>query len=75
MKEKQEVEMTSWLVESRWPAFPAQKGGECLICLEEVAEGEQMRLLPCVHGFHRECIDLWVTRPHRHCPVCHLSLC
>lgn len=43
---------------------------ECAVCLCEVAEGEEARLLPkCNHGFHVECIDMWL-HSHTTCPLC-----
>ncbi|OAY79820.1 RING-H2 finger protein ATL3 [Ananas comosus] len=43
---------------------------ECAVCLCEVAEGEEARLLPkCNHGFHVECIDMWL-HSHSTCPLC-----
>lgn len=32
----------------------------CTVCLEEFVPGEQLRVLPCLHRFHPNCIDCWV---------------
>ncbi|XP_022970592.1 RING-H2 finger protein ATL63-like [Cucurbita maxima] len=43
---------------------------ECVICLSEFEERELGRRLPkCSHGFHLECIDMWLNS-HASCPVC-----
>ncbi|KAI4381019.1 hypothetical protein MLD38_007137 [Melastoma candidum] len=45
-------------------------GLECAVCLCEVVHGEKARVLPrCRHGFHVECIDMWL-RSHVTCPLC-----
>lgn len=42
----------------------------CPICLNEYEEGDKMRILPCEHAYHVECIDKWLLRNNRFCPVC-----
>ncbi|CAK0892466.1 unnamed protein product [Prorocentrum cordatum] len=47
---------------------PAQ--GQCSICLEQMATGEEVRTLPCMHVFHRGCIDRWLSMPGPpRCPI------
>ncbi|KAM7258720.1 hypothetical protein ACFE04_014461 [Oxalis oulophora] len=47
---------------------------ECVICLNEFTVGERIRLLPkCNHGFHKRCIDKWLTS-HSSCPKCRQCL-
>ena len=45
----------------------------CPICLEDVVSGQVMRLLPCAHRFHRDCIDSWLQQKAS-CPICLGSL-
>ncbi|XP_009380715.2 RING-H2 finger protein ATL60-like [Musa acuminata AAA Group] len=47
-----------------------EEGLECAVCLCELVDGEEARLLPkCGHGFHLECIDMWF-HSHSTCPLC-----
>ncbi|CAD6984240.1 unnamed protein product [Tilletia controversa] len=43
---------------------------ECAICLDDFADGDQVRILPCGHCFHRSEVDEWLTRMRKLCPVC-----
>ncbi|KAA3680846.1 E3 ubiquitin-protein ligase RNF13 [Paragonimus westermani] len=46
----------------------------CPICLEDYKERDKLRLLPCHHAFHTECIDPWLLRNRRRCPVCNQTV-
>ncbi|KAM8975839.1 E3 ubiquitin-protein ligase RNF43 [Pelodytes ibericus] len=41
----------------------------CAICLEEFAEGQDLRILPCCHEYHLDCVDTWLRQNHT-CPLC-----
>ena len=47
----------------------------CAVCLTGYTPGEQLRVLPCKHYFHRECIDQWLGERRKSewlpsCPLC-----
>lgn len=42
---------------------------QCSICLMEFHNSEIIRTLPCIHNFHKECIDQWLKR-QKYCPLC-----
>ncbi|KAL3317549.1 hypothetical protein Ciccas_003791 [Cichlidogyrus casuarinus] len=46
-----------------------EKHSECIVCMCEYAVGENLRYLPCLHAFHRTCIDDWLMRSLS-CPSC-----
>jgi hypothetical protein len=55
-------------------SFPFFQTGDpyetCVICLDDFAEGEKLRILPCDHGYHSKCIDPWLCKNKRICPQC-----
>jgi len=42
----------------------------CSICIDDFEAGEKIRLLPCGHAFHTDCILPWLTRRQGCCPMC-----
>ncbi|CAM9525505.1 unnamed protein product [Scytosiphon promiscuus] len=41
----------------------------CAICLGQYAAGEEVHVLPCLHIFHAQCLDVWIVG-HPSCPYC-----
>jgi len=37
--------------------------------MDAMEEGDAVRHLPCLHSYHRHCIDDWLTRKFQ-CPSC-----
>lgn len=51
-----------------------QGDGECCaICIEPYRVPEVLRMLPCSHEFHKNCIDPWLLE-HRTCPMCKMDI-
>ncbi|KAJ1643814.1 hypothetical protein J3B02_004204 [Coemansia erecta] len=56
--------------------FDAEWSGEdpsCVVCLEEYSVNDVVRVLPCGHVFHNDCICPWLLRPKtkfHECPIC-----
>ena len=50
----------------------------CAVCLCDFCEGDELRLLPCGHSFHLQCIDKWLHKSklcekEPTCPLCNQS--
>jgi hypothetical protein len=45
----------------------------CNICLEPYDANEEIRTVPCMHQFHKHCIDTWL-RDRAVCPVCKIRV-
>jgi hypothetical protein len=46
----------------------------CAICLEEFEPKEKVRVLPCGHKFHEDCLIPWLTERHASCPLCKMDV-
>jgi len=46
---------------------------DCHICYDNFCMDEPIRVLPCLHRFHAECVDRWLAQS-RICPVCKLDI-
>eukprot|EP00053_Salpingoeca_punica_P012590 m.112808 g.112808 ORF g.112808 m.112808 type:complete len:161 (-) comp15987_c2_seq3:3643-4125(-) len=52
------------IIQGRGPA-----SDECAICMCTFEIGERLRLLPCLHKYHSDCVDPWLKRTVS-CPIC-----
>merc|ERR1712172_163982 len=52
----------------------APHNSSCAICLDDFQRGEELRLLPCEHAYHRHCIDPWLAKQSELCPMCKQSI-
>lgn len=45
------------------------EGPSCAICMQEYKENDELRVLPCRHKFHTQCVDKWLPMK-KICPLC-----
>ncbi|KAJ7079369.1 hypothetical protein C8R43DRAFT_910164, partial [Mycena crocata] len=43
---------------------------QCLICLDDYTEEDDIRVLSCRHAFHMDCVDRWLETGRNNCPAC-----
>ncbi|XP_024991834.1 E3 ubiquitin-protein ligase RHA2A [Cynara cardunculus var. scolymus] len=53
---------------------PDPAASECVVCLNRLTDGEQVRKLACQHVFHKECFDGWLDHLNFNCPLCRSPL-
>ncbi|KZM26380.1 uncharacterized protein EKO05_0004770 [Ascochyta rabiei] len=46
----------------------------CTICTEDFEKGQDIRVLPCNHKFHPDCVDPWLLNVSGTCPLCRVDL-
>ncbi|RJE21490.1 RING finger domain protein [Aspergillus sclerotialis] len=58
------------------PSDPSPDSGNfsCPICTDDFVKGQDIRLLPCNHQFHPDCIDPWLVNVSGTCPLCRIDL-
>ena len=44
-------------------------GYECLICLDEFNQGQQLTVIKCGHLYHTPCLNSWFLKK-KTCPLC-----
>ncbi|XP_062074874.1 uncharacterized protein LOC133778872 [Humulus lupulus] len=49
------------------------EGEFCCVCLSRL-EGEETTILPCMHEFHKECVERWFHACRKTCPVCRFAM-
>ncbi|PVH78980.1 hypothetical protein DL98DRAFT_589759 [Cadophora sp. DSE1049] len=47
---------------------------QCAICISDFVANEEVRVLPCNHRYHPECIDPWLLNISGTCPICRYDL-
>ncbi len=47
-------------------------GEVCSICQESYEPTSIVKLLPCNHYFHKDCIEQWLSNYHHKCPICRM---
>ncbi|XP_041017898.1 E3 ubiquitin-protein ligase RNF165-like [Juglans microcarpa x Juglans regia] len=47
---------------------------QCCVCLSRLKKGQDTRTLPCLHEFHKVCVDRWFDACRKTCPVCRFSI-
>ncbi|MBN3322910.1 RN150 protein, partial [Atractosteus spatula] len=45
----------------------------CAVCIEGYKPNDVVRILPCRHLFHKNCVDPWL-QDHRTCPMCKMNI-
>ena len=46
---------------------------KCLVCQFQYEAKESLRILPCKHAFHTECVDQWLMTKD-FCPYCRQAI-
>ncbi|XP_018617924.2 RING finger protein 215 isoform X1 [Scleropages formosus] len=54
-------------------AGQAGDADNCAVCLEQFYNNQCLRVLPCMHEFHRDCVDPWLLLQQT-CPLCKRSI-
>ncbi|KAM7397343.1 hypothetical protein PAMP_020324 [Pampus punctatissimus] len=93
LEERQGAVVSKKLTQREIQRFPtksfqcASSGGnmQCQICFCDYTDGEKLRMLPCFHDYHVQCIDRWLKFSMRvqspfprqeniTCPICRVNL-
>lgn len=52
------------------PELLQNPGDSCAICIDTLADDDDVRGLTCGHAFHASCVDPWLTSRRACCPLC-----
>ncbi|KAG7280952.1 hypothetical protein CRUP_022963 [Coryphaenoides rupestris] len=69
LKTKTYCQPKSWCDSSSQP----METENCAVCLEPFNNNQCLRVLPCRHEYHRDCVDPWLILQHT-CPLCKRSI-
>ncbi|KAK3245017.1 hypothetical protein CYMTET_45394 [Cymbomonas tetramitiformis] len=58
------------LVKQVMESWGGTSSKNCAVCLVDYEKGDALRVLPCLHRYHVECIDKWLMSRSRACPLC-----
>ena len=59
------------LEEKTFSEYPNEnKYDECVICKDKFEADTKIKILPCKHIFHVNCISEWLKNYYHKCPVC-----
>ncbi|KAL3062401.1 hypothetical protein OYC64_002250 [Pagothenia borchgrevinki] len=74
LKRMSSLKTKTYLQPKPW-CDPSQSGeaDNCAVCLEPFNNNQCLRVLPCLHEYHRECVDPWLLLHHT-CPLCKRSI-
>jgi hypothetical protein len=46
----------------------------CPICLEDYIYTQRIKILPCLHYYHKHCIREWLCERGNSCPMCRIPV-
>ncbi|CAD7700453.1 unnamed protein product [Ostreobium quekettii] len=67
-EEEEEVEL-----EEEGEEGVSDPGRRCPICLDCFGRGDMLRVMPCKHKYHKDCLDKWL-KIKATCPICNLNI-
>jgi len=53
--------------------YEASTNHSCAVCILDYQIGDRLRTLPCLHKFHKKCVDKWLVVKSE-CPICKRNL-